>query len=454
MRISIRSISLMLAVLAAAGLAVSIAAGTSQAAGLRVGAAAVDIEADDTMPIAGGIHAGYARGQEGKLRAVAVVMELAGAPPVAIVSCDVLVLTRDLVDPVAAQIEKDCGVPAGNLMVHTTHTHHAPSTIVVHGYGRDDVFCRRVQQAIVRAVGEARRAPSESVFSFKLGREETVGMNSRLLLSDGTIYWTGTRDDVVRPTGPFDPDLPVLAFRSPAGAMQALLYGHSTHTIGALKPGVRSPAFYGLVAQKLEKEMGGVAGFLEGASGSTHNLKLTAAESMAKIEQAVRDALAAAKPQAVDKLGSLKRPFTFRVRTFDEAAEDKAVSDYCRKRIGQHADPVIAVFRDMRKKLAPVRGQERSTWLQVVRVGPVALVGVPAELFTKLGIQIKRRSPFQAGNTVVVELTNDWIGYVGDREGYKLGGYQMWMGLHSYCEPGTGERMVDQAAAMLEEMAK
>ncbi len=28
---------------------------------------------------------------------------------------------------------------------------------------------------------------------------------------------------------------------------------------------------------------------------------------------------------------------------------------------------------------------------------------------------------------------------------------QLWMGLHSYCEPGTGERIVDQAAAMLRE---
>jgi hypothetical protein len=451
MRTSIPSVIFLVAV---TGLAVFAATGTTEGAGLRVGAAAVELEADDAMPIAGGILAGYARGQEGKLRAVAVVMDTPGSAPLAIVSCDVLMLTRDLVDPVVAEIENGCGIPAANLLVHTTHTHHAPSTVVVHGYGRDEVFCRRVQQAIVRAVTQARGRLAESTFFFKLGQERTVGMNSRLLLADGTIYWTGSRDDVVRPTGPFDPDLPVLAFRSPSGAMQALLYGHSTHSIGGLKPGVRSPAFYGLVAQKLEKELGGVAGFLEGASGSTHNLQYTAAESLAKIEQALREALAAAQPQKVERLASLKRPFTFHVRRFDEAAEDKAVTDYCRKRIGPHADPVIAVFRDMRKKLAPMQGHQRSTWLQVARIGPVALVGVPAELFTKLGLEIKRRSPFQPQNTVVVELANDWIGYVGDREGYQLGGYQMWMGLHSYSEPGTGERIVDHAIAMLQEVAR
>ena len=42
--------------------------------------------------------------------------------------------------------------------------------------------------------------------------------------------------------------------------------------IGTRSPGKRSPSFYGLAAQELETELGGVVGFLEGASGSTHNL--------------------------------------------------------------------------------------------------------------------------------------------------------------------------------------
>ena len=81
----------------------------------------------------------------------------------------------------------------------------------------------------------------------------------------------------------------------------------------------------------------------------------------------------------------------------------------------------------------------------------MAVVGVPAEFFTKLGIDIKNRSPFR--NTVVAELANDWIGYVPDQDAFKLGGYQVWTGYHSYCEPGTGERIVDEVVAMLKELA-
>jgi neutral ceramidase len=49
-------------------------------------------------------------------------------------------------------------------------------------------------------------------------------------------------------------------------------------------------------------------------------------------------------------------------------------------------------------------------------------------------------------------LANDWVGYLPDKEGHTLGGYQTWMGFHSYAEPGTGERMADEVVKMLEEL--
>jgi neutral ceramidase len=428
------------------------AMGPAWAAELRVGASAVEVEADDTMPIAGGIHSGQSKGQEGKLRATAVVVEKPGSSPVAIVSCDVLFVTRDFVDPALAEIEKSCGIPASHVLVHATHTHHAPSCAPVHAYGRCDLFVDRLKRAIVQSVLEARSQMAEASFAFAMGREATVGMNSRLRLKDGTIYWVGPRDDAVGPTGPFDPDLPVLVFRDPNGKLRAMLFGHSSHTIGALTPGARSPAFYGLAAQEIESELGGKVAFLEGASGSTHVYNMDAREAFRRIKQAVLETLSQAGPLEVGRVESLKRPFHFKVRTFDEAAEEKAVVDYCLKRIGpQHGESVAKVFRDMRKQLAPQQGQQRTTWIQAMVIGDVALVGVPAEFFTKLGIDIKQRSPFK--HTVVAELSNDWIGYLPDREAHKLGGYQVWTGFHSYAEPGTGERMVDEVVAMLKELA-
>jgi len=264
--------------------------------GLRVGTAAVELEADDSMVIAGSILPRTVKGQEGKLRAVAVVLEKQPTK-VAIVACDILMLTRDLLDPVVAEIEKTTGIPTSNVLVNCTHTHHAPSTIVVHGYGRDETFCRTVQRAIVKAVQEANRnlSTDDCRFLFHLGKEGTVGQNSRQLLADGMIYWIGPRG-FVRPTGPFDPELPVLAFRGGDDKLRALIFNHSTHNIGTRQPGKRSPAFYGLAAQELEAELGGIACFLEGASGSTHNLGVPADECVQRIKSAVREALGQAQP--------------------------------------------------------------------------------------------------------------------------------------------------------------
>ena len=70
----------------------------------------------------------------------------------------------------------------------------------------------------------------------------------------------------------------------------------------------------------------------------------------------------------------------------------------------------------------------------------------------EFGLEIKKRSPF--ARTFVAELANDWIGYTPDRQAHRLGGYQVWTGLHSYAAPGTGERLVDEAVAILEELAR
>jgi hypothetical protein len=169
-----------------------------------------------------------------------------------------------------------------------------------------------------------------------------------------------------------------------------------------------------------------------------------------RLKAAVHEALAAATPMVDTKLAAIRHEFTYKFRQFDEDAEDRAVSEYCTTYAPQNADAIIKVFRDSREKLRPIQGESRQTWLQAVRIGDVNLVAVPAEFFTKLGVEIKRRSPQRY--TYVFALSNDYIGYVPDRDAFQLGGYQTWTGLHSFVAPGTGEAIVDETVKMLEEL--
>ncbi|RLS51282.1 MAG: hypothetical protein DWH87_00505 [Planctomycetota bacterium] len=65
---------------------------------LQVGSAAIEIPADDTMDMAGGIHPWKASGAEAPLRATAIVLAREDEK-LAICSCDVIVVQADFVDP-------------------------------------------------------------------------------------------------------------------------------------------------------------------------------------------------------------------------------------------------------------------------------------------------------------------------------------------------------------------
>jgi neutral ceramidase len=282
------------------------------------------------------------------------------------------------------------------------------------------------------------------IWYFWLGNESTVGQNSRLLLKDNTISWglgRRVKQEALRPTGPFDPDLPVISFKREDGSLEALLFNHSTHNVETRCGGVRSSGFYGLAAQELEEELGGTVLFLPGAFGSTHNLTLSADEMILRIKDAVKEAFSELKQKANSNIVSVKQEFEYQVRKFDEEKEEEAVSYYCNKRESKPRQK-IKVFRKMRRELSKHQGETRKSWLQVILLGETSLVGVPGELFTKLGIQIKRCSPLR--QTYVVGLANDYIGYIPDKQAFDLGGYQTWTGFHSLVERGTGEAIVEK----------
>ncbi len=416
----------------------------------KVGSATSEMIAEDTMVIGGGIGPGLTQGQEGKLQATAIVIH--GDIKLCIVAVDILMMHRDFMDQAARGIEKECGIPFENVFINASHTHHAPSTVTIHGYERDEEFCRRTVAAIIQAAKQANAAAEKSgpcQGQFRLGQEATVGQNSRQLLKDGKIYWIGPRDEMVRPTGPFDVDLPVIAFQREDKSYAGLIFNHSTHCIGT-RTGKRSPGFYGLAAQELSDEIGSPVAFLSGSAGSTHNLTLTCNEMVTRMKGAVREALAKSQLMESSKLASIKREVHFQMRKFDEDKEDKAVVEYCQKYAPAGAESIIEVFRKSRATLKDQQGQTRPMWIQAIQIGDVYLVGVPAEFFTTHGVEIKRRSPFR--NTFVCGLTNDYVGYLPDRPGFDAGGYQTWTGLHSFSEIGTGEMVVEESLRLLSEL--
>jgi hypothetical protein len=417
---------------------------------LKATAAVVNMVYDDTtIPIGGWITPRFVKGFDAPLRVQSVVISN-DKTKICLVTCDVIYLHRDFLDDVSDEIETLYGIPFENIMFSASHSHAAPYQKDWSDTTADQTFNQILRNAIIEAVGQAnKKLQSSGEMDYYFGQSYAkVGQNSRVILEDGSALWVPCecRFGYNRPTGPFDAELPVLAFKDKQGKQEIILFNHSTHNIGSNGNG-HSPCFYGLASQEIERELGVIVAFLPGAFGSTHVFNcISVEERISRIKDGINRALAKAEKRKIDRLVSVKKEFEFTIRTFDEEQQQKAVSDYCNRWFGDGAAQVIQTFKDRRDALEPQQGEKQKTWLQVMLIGDIAFVGVPCELFAELGMEIKRRSPFRY--TYVVGIANDYIGYMPDKEAFDLGGYQTWATSAPW-ERDTGERIVEESIKIL-----
>jgi len=100
--------------------------------------------------------------------------------------------------------------------------------------------------------------------------------------------------------------------------------------------------------------------------------------------------------------------------------------------------------------------------IQAIGVGDLGFVGIPAEYFVELQLDIKERSPFK--RTFVSELANGWVGYVPTKKAFEENmkdvpaermesfdhkGYEVRSALARGFLPGIGEAMADAAVELL-----
>lgn len=69
----------------------------------------------------------------------------------------------------------------------------------------------------------------------------------------------------------------------------------------------------------------------------------------------------------------------------------------------------------------------------VARLGDCAIVGTPGELFTEIGAEVRRRSPF--ATTLFAGYCQGVLGYVSTPEEYQWGGYEPTVAQRGYGHP-------------------
>src|ERR1700749_3063850 len=94
----------------------------------------------------------------------------------------------------------------------------------------------------------------------------------------------------------------------------------------------------------------------------------------------------------------------------------------------------MKTFDEMKKREQP----SYRYFFTGLRIGDdFAIVTNPNELFCKIGMIIKKRSPFK--HTMVAEQTNGAHGYVPTTKAFEGGSYETWFGEHSYLSTKAAE---------------
>ena len=88
--------------------------------------------------------------------------------------------------------------------------------------------------------------------------------------------------------------------------------------------------------------------------------------------------------------------------------------------------------------------------IQVLRIGNISFVGIPAEVFTEIGLEIKKKSPFP--HTFIVELANGCFGYLPTKEAFKKGGYETKLNSYNRLSSDTEKKVILTSLSLLDKI--
>ena len=376
---------------------------------------------------------------------------------IAIVVCDLIGIKRTYLDRAKEKISDAIGLEPSQVLISCTHT-HTGAQVGENAY--TEFVVERISD-VVRLAWEKRQIAEVGWGS---STEDRVVFNRRFKMKDGSVRTNpGTGNpEVVEPMGPVDPEVGALCLRQPDEDTIGLLGNYALHYVGGGDhQRAISADYFGLFAQFIQRIKGEsfVAALSNGACGDINN----------------NDVMGGTRPkndryQHTERVAALIATHAFwawNEMTFSgDIPLDSAMEEVMLKRREPLSEEEMARARELEHKerltmservlVRRARSSQPSaepskavpTWVQALRIGDLALVGVPCEFFVELGLAIKQQSPFK--QTMVLELANDSLGYIPPRRAFAEGGYEA-----TSCrfQPGVGEQIVDTALKLLSRIA-
>jgi hypothetical protein len=394
---------------------------------IRAGVARSVITPETKPYLAGYFHERIGETVRDDLHCRALVLD-DGDCRICLITLDLIVVNRQWGDAAREMIVERTGIPADRILISATHTHTGPSV----GQGRPGTP-QEWLDALPEMIADTAEAAAEEMFDallFPGVQEECMLASNRLgRTRDGDEVFSS--EGVLGHAGPVDPELLAVGIRERDGTVRAVLVNYPMHVdvigggsadfVSADWPGVMEEAVAGVYGDQA------VTLFVNGTCGDiNHRLwrdSRQPGEGEAKAIQMGRTygglavaAVEVAEPMEQTGCGSKFEDLQIPYYTRDEElmAEIEAMKQRGDLEYFEEATIKRVEQWDQDGEIADVP-------VQVMRFGELMIVGLPGEIFTEWGLEIKRWSP--APWTIIVELANDSLGYIPTTDQAMRGGY-------------------------------
>jgi neutral ceramidase len=436
-------------------------------AGLRAGAAMVDISPTN-LPIrtAGNLTLTVVSNIHDALHARALVLD-DGTTRLAIAVVDSCMIAREDFDKAKAAASRVTRIPVENMLISSTHSHTAPASYGCHGNDPEPVYLAMIIPRIAESIVQAwRNLRPARVGWGKSDLPEFVHCR-RWIMQPGTAIspnpaFTGAATNLammnpgygntnkVRQTGPVDPAVTVLSVQTTDGQPLALLANYSTHYANAPSREISADYFgeFGrIMAERLSRpgENRFVAIMCNGTSGDSNPMDFTKTNWVVTppivanaVAKAALDAIANIRYQDAVPIAVATRPLRLGIRhpTTEQVAEAR---EFLATNVGNRPTRNWEENYARETTLMADWPTTKEIILQAVAIGDFAIAAVPCETFGSTGLAIKKASPFPL--TMVIGLANGYHGYLPPPDQFPLGGYTTWRARTSYLETNAEPRI-------------
>lgn len=443
---------------------------------LKAGASSVDITPPLGLKIVGNFNTPEATHIHDPLAAKSLVLD-DGATRLAFVIVDNVGVPIEVFSAAAALIEAETGITPSHVLMASTHTHSAVSAggegSKRRGFNQNeplDDYQRFVARRIADGVRIALNNLEPARIGWGSGAVPQHLFNRRWRLKNPIRSPYGELDQVqfnpglnnpnkVEPVGGTDPEVAFFAVQAMDGRPIALLANYSLHYVGGVPAGHISADYFAVFAKKLAAQLGvqqnspPFVGILtNGTSGDVNNIDFSKPspsygpyEKMNVVaEDVAQEVLKVYKNipyQDKVTLKAARTSLTLKIRKPSREIYERSLKVRNSPADTKFEHSLERIFADRAIQFYEEWPDQVEVPLQVFRIGDLGVRGIPFEVFTETGLELKSKSIFK--NNFTISFANGSFGYLATPAQHKLGGYETWLTV-TKVEENASEKIVSE----------